>query len=86
MKAEVLNSDIMTAATRAPVAPAEPKRVKPAPKAKMVPLQVRWPASNVKAAKLADIQRDFSSVSEFMLRRFHACTNGCKQPEKLRYG
>jgi hypothetical protein len=36
------------------------------------PLQVRWPGDDVKAAKLAAIQLDFPTVSEFMLACFHA--------------
>ena len=36
------------------------------------PLQVRWPGSDVKAAKLAAIQLDFPTVSDFMLACFHA--------------
>ena len=77
-KATELNADIMTAAVpvpkaaQAPAPPVEPKRSKPAPKAKVVPLQVRWPASDVKAAKLAAIQGDFPTVSDFMLACFHA--------------
>ncbi len=36
------------------------------------PLQVRWPSDDVKAAKLATIQLDFPTVSDFMLACFHA--------------
>lgn len=36
------------------------------------PLQVRWPGEDVKAAKLAAIQLDFPTVSDFMLACFHA--------------
>ena len=36
------------------------------------PLQVRWPGEEVKAAKLAAIQLDFPTVSDFMLACFHA--------------
>ncbi len=46
--------------------------VKAALPEKQVPLQVRWPRSEVKAAKLAAMQNDFSTVSEFMLACFHA--------------
>jgi hypothetical protein len=76
-KATELNADIMTAAVPIPKAAkvtapaADPKRGKPAPKVKVVPLQVRWPASDVKAAKLAAIQLDFPTVSDFMLACFH---------------
>jgi len=48
------------------------RTAKPAPAEKQVPLQVRWPRSEVKAAKLAAVQNDFPSVSEFMLACFHA--------------
>jgi hypothetical protein len=85
-KATELNADIMTAAV--PVARAAqtsapataPRRTKSAPKAKPVPLQVRWPASDVKAAKLAAIQGDFATVSEFMLACFHAHMKTAKRP------
>lgn len=36
------------------------------------PMQVRWPGDEVKAARLAALQLDFSTVSEFMLACFHA--------------
>jgi hypothetical protein len=56
-----------------PTVPASaPKRGKPAPEGKRAPLQVRWPASDVKAAKLAAIQLDFPTVSDFMLACFNA--------------
>jgi hypothetical protein len=41
-------------------------------KSKPVPLQVRWPREEVKAAKLAAVQGDFPTVSDFMLACFHA--------------
>jgi hypothetical protein len=84
-KATELNADIMTAsvpvpkAAQASVPPVESKQGKPAPKAKVVPLQVRWPASDVKAAKLAAIQGDFPTVSDFMLACFHAYMKSRKQ-------
>ena len=43
-----------------------------AAKIKREPLQVRWPAEDVKAAKLAAIAQDFPTVSDFMLACFHA--------------
>jgi hypothetical protein len=43
------------------------------------PLQVRWPADDVKAAKLAAIQLDFPTVSDFMLACFHAYMKTHKQ-------
>ena len=50
-----------------------------------VPLQVRWPKSAVKAAKLAAVQGDFATVSDFMLACFHAymkekASAGAKNP------
>jgi hypothetical protein len=45
---------------------------KPAPGAGKTPLQVRWPMTDVKAAKLAAIRLDFPTVSDFMLACFHA--------------
>jgi hypothetical protein len=62
------------------MAPGESKRAKPVPKAKVVPLQVRWPASEVKAAKLAAIEGDFPTVSDFMLTCFHAYMKTIKTP------
>ena len=50
----------------------EPKRGKTAPKMEREPLQVRWPVEDVKAVKLAAIQMDFPTVSDFMLACFHA--------------
>jgi hypothetical protein len=43
------------------------------------PLQVRWPTSEVKAAKLAALQLDFPTVSDFMLACFHAYMKTRKQ-------
>ena len=85
-KALELNGDALAAAPPVPRAaqvnpPPVPEhevkaRSKPAKaKAKadiQVPLQVRWPRSEVKAAKLAAVQGDYQSVSEFMLACFHA--------------
>jgi hypothetical protein len=85
-KATELKEDIMTPAVpvpkaaQVPTAPVEPKRSKSAPKAKVVPLQVRWSASDVKAAKLAAIQLDFTTMSDFMLACFHAYMKTGKQP------
>lgn len=50
----------------------EPKRGKATPKVEREPLQVRWPVEDVKAVKLAAIQMDFPTVSDFMLACFHA--------------
>ena len=53
--------------------PRQSREVKPATKVEpREPLQVRWPGEYVKAAKLAAIQLDFPSVSDFMLACFHA--------------
>jgi len=43
------------------------------------PLQVRWPVEDVKAVKLAAIQLDFPTVSDFMLACFHAYMKTRKQ-------
>lgn len=66
------------AQTRTPAA--EPKKPgKPAPKTEREPLQVRWPTEDVKAAKLAAIQLDFPTVSDFMLACFHAYMKSRRQ-------
>ena len=44
------------------------------PKIGQVPLQVRWPSKEVKAAKLAAVEMDFPTMSDFMLACFHAYT------------
>jgi hypothetical protein len=77
-KALELNADSLTTAppvpkaAKASTAHAEPKRTVSAPKKNREPLQVRWPAEDVKAAKLAAIQLDFPTLSDFMLACFHA--------------
>ena len=79
-KALELSLDTMTpppvpqaAMTKAPQAERRPKDVpKAEPKEPKEPLQVRWPADEVKAVKLAAIQADFPTVSDFMLACFHA--------------
>jgi hypothetical protein len=48
------------------------KRSKVVSKIDREPLQVRWPLEDVKAVKLATIQMDFPTVSDFMLACFHA--------------
>jgi hypothetical protein len=50
----------------------EPRRSKTVAKIEREPLQVRWPTEDVKAVKLAAIQMDFPTVSDFMLACFHA--------------
>lgn len=45
------------------------------------PLQVRWPAEDVKAVKLAAIRMDFPTVSDFMLACFHAYMKTCQHAD-----
>jgi hypothetical protein len=78
-KALELNADTLTVMPSVPQAAQvkhvhteEPKRGKAAPKVEREPLQVRWPVEDVKAVKLAAIQMDFPTVSDFMLACFHA--------------
>ena len=77
-KALELNPDTLAVvpsvpqAAQARAAAEEPKRGKAAPKVEREPLQVRWPVEDVKAVKLAAIQMDFPTVSDFMLACFHA--------------
>jgi hypothetical protein len=49
------------------------------PKVDQMPLQVRWPRSEVKAAKLAAVEGDFPTVSDFMLACFHAYMKSTKK-------
>ena len=82
-KALELNADTLTVAPSMPRA-AQITTPAPLPKqgrearqdvktdAAREPLQVRWPGEDVKAAKVAAIQLDFPSVSDFMLACFHA--------------
>jgi len=84
-KALELSADTLTVVPSVPKAsqattPAvEPRRAKPAPRIEREPLQVRWPVEDVKAAKLAAIQLDFPTVSDFMLACFHAYMKTHKQ-------
>ena len=77
-KALELNPDTLTVVPSVPQAAQvkasaeEPKRGKAALKVEREPLQVRWPVEDVKAVKLAAIQMDFPTVSDFMLACFHA--------------
>ena len=50
----------------------KPKSKRPQSEGRRAPLQVRWPAKDVKAAKLAAFQLDFPTVSDFMRACFHA--------------
>jgi len=85
-KATELKEDIMTAVTSVPKAAqssartVEPKRSRTELKEKVVPLQVRWPASDVKAAKIAAIQGNFTTMSEFMLECFRAHMKTTRKP------
>jgi hypothetical protein len=67
-KALELTEDTLTVVPHVPKAARKGSQ----PVAPREPLQVRWPAKDVKAAKLAAIQLDFSTVSDFMLACFHA--------------
>lgn len=78
-KALELNPDTLTVVPSVPQAAQvksslaeESKRGKPTIKVEREPLQVRWPVEDVKAVKLAAIQMDFPTVSDFMLACFHA--------------
>ena len=85
-KALELSIDTMTA----PPIPKAAQAIKPAPEVRKgrevkatpqeprEPLQVRWPGEDVKAAKLAALQMDFPTVSEFMLACFHAYMKNAK--------
>lgn len=78
-KALELNADTLTVVPSVPQAAQvkhahtqEPRRGKAVPRVEREPLQVRWPVEDVKAVKLAAIQLDFPTVSDFMLACFHA--------------
>ena len=80
-KALELNADLLAtppAVPRAartdsaePVAEKKATSKKARTKVDLMPLQVRWPRSDVKAAKLATVQGDFPTLSDFMLTCFH---------------
>lgn len=76
LSAETLTAPPVPRAARTTPQATEPRRgreVKTTAKAEpREPLQVRWPGEDVKAAKLAAIQLDFATVSDFMLACFHA--------------
>jgi hypothetical protein len=78
-KALELNADTLTVMPSVPQAAQvkhaqtdELRRGKAVPKVEREPLQVRWPTEDVKSVKLAAIQMDFPTVSDFMLACFHA--------------
>jgi hypothetical protein len=78
-KALELSSDTLTVVPSVPqAAQVKPPAIeeKRPPKVEREPLQVRWPLEDVKAAKLAAIQLDFPTVSDFMLACFHAYMKG----------
>ena len=85
-KALELNADTLTVVPSVPRAAqvttptaAPHQRSKPTPRVEREPLQVRWPVEEVKAVKLAAIQQDFPTVSDFMLAYFHAYMKPHKQ-------
>ncbi len=86
-KALQLDADILTNAPPVPQAAQvrsferqpKPPNQKATPKIEQVPLQVRWPRAEVKAAKLVAMEDDFATVSDFMLACFHAYMKSCKK-------
>ncbi len=85
-KALELSAETMTAppvpkaAQQSPPVTSEPRPKKKPVKAEVKePLQVRWPVDEVKAVKLASLQMDFPTVSDFMLACFHAYMKTAKQ-------
>lgn len=73
-KVTALSPDLMTVAAAPTTSPAPNHLVaKPAatPVAKPAPLQIRIPATEVKAIKRAALEAD-QTISEFMLACFHA--------------
>ena len=79
-KSVALDLDVMSAAAPVPraahVSSIREVRETKAFEEKREPLQVRWPSADIKAAKLASIQQDFDTVSDFMLACFHAYMKG----------
>jgi hypothetical protein len=74
-KALELSEDTLTMPPPMPKAahvPAQPATKKQQPVEPKEPLQVRWPKSEIKAAKKAALDGDYDSVSDFMLACFHA--------------
>jgi len=79
-KATPLSAELMTPAAPVPLKPRPLASTSTAPKAeervepkmeKMTPLQVRWPAAEVKAMKRAALDADMT-YSEYLLACFHA--------------
>jgi hypothetical protein len=81
LNADALNvvQSVPKAAQVMPAAESRKGKPAPAPKVEREPLQVRWPVEDVKAVKLAAIQLDFPTVSDFMLACFHAYMKSRKQ-------
>jgi hypothetical protein len=81
-KALELDSEALMTAQPIPsaaqAAAIKPNRNKLKVESGRVPLQVRWSAKDVKDAKLAAIQLDFPTVSDFMLACFHAYTKSTR--------
>jgi hypothetical protein len=77
VKALQLDEQILTTPPSVPRA-SQVKGTKGKPK-DFVPLQIRWPRAEVKSAKLAAMQQDFPTVSDFMLACFHAYMKTKKQ-------
>lgn len=77
-KATALSPDLMNAPAPAQDAPRVAMTPTPGPGKKqkkaepLAPVQLRWPASEIKDAKRAALEAD-QTVSEFMLACFHAC-------------
>ena len=83
LDADLLSSTPTVPKAALPKPPVETPVPKPTgkkgnPKVGQVPLQVRWPRTEVKAAKLAAVELDFATMSDFMLACFHAYMQGRK--------
>lgn len=88
-KALELDAATLTAAPPVPRAaqtakPPQPEALtgkgrKGKPKLDQMPLQVRWPRAEVKAVKLAAVEGDYPTVSDFMLACFHAYMKATKK-------
>ena len=74
-----LTADLVEAPQMTPQAstPARKPKAPPAAKAEQMPLQVRWPRSEVRAVKVAAAERE-QTVSDFMLACFHAFMKSAK--------
>ena len=78
-KAVALSADLLKMPPMTPQAATAPRAaaiappVAKAPKVALVPLQIRIPAADAKAIKLAAVNAD-QTISEYMLACFHAYT------------